>query len=30
MLVLIIPFISLIVLGYLIYEAPEVSNDYSE
>jgi hypothetical protein len=30
MLALIIPFISLIVLGYLVYEAPEVSNDLSD
>ena len=27
MLVFIIPFISLVVLGYLVYEAPEVTNE---
>ncbi len=30
MLALIIPFISFLVLGYLVHEAPEVSNDFSE
>jgi hypothetical protein len=29
-LVLVVPFISLLVMGYLVYEAPEVSNDYSD
>ena len=29
MAILVIPFISLLVLGYLVYEAPEVSNDIS-
>jgi hypothetical protein len=27
LLVLVVPFISLLVLGYLVMEAPEVSND---
>jgi hypothetical protein len=30
MLTLIIPFVSLLVMGYLVYEAPEVANDFSE
>ena len=27
---IIIPFFSLLILGYLVYEAPEISNDLTE
>jgi len=30
LLFLIVPFVSLIVVGYLVFEAPEVSNDLTE
>jgi hypothetical protein len=30
LLILTIPFISLLVVGYIVYEAPEVSNDIAE
>ena len=30
LIVLIVPFISLLIIGYLVYEAPVVSNDLTE